>query len=152
MKVKHLILFIAFLFLGSLLNAQIYLGKTCNIKIFSDGPIEDIDAANTSSKPILNIASNSIAIKITIKGFTFEKKLMEEHFNEKYMESDKYPYATFSGKINETVDYSKDGSYKVTTTGKLNIHNVEKERTLDGVVTIKAVSYTHLTLPTNREV
>lgn len=137
MNFKYIIPVIIFLLGNSALKAQIYLGKTCEIKIFSDGPVEDIDAANITSRPILNTTTNEIAIKITIKGFNFDKELMEEHFNEKYMESDKYPYSTFAGKINEKIDYSKDGVYKVTVTGKLKIHDVEKERTLDGTVTVK---------------
>jgi polyisoprenoid-binding protein YceI len=62
---------------------------------------------------------------------------MEEHFNEKYMESEKYPNSIFSGKINETIDYTKDGSYDVTVTGKLNIHGVEQLRTFKGKVMVK---------------
>lgn len=137
MKLKYILL-LAFLIFGNMfLKAQIFIGKTCEVKIFSDGPIEDIDAINKTSKPILNIANNEIAVKITIKGFDFDKELMEEHFNEKYMESDKIPYATFAGKINEKVDLTKDGTYKVTVTGKLKIHDVERERTLDGTITVK---------------
>jgi len=62
---------------------------------------------------------------------------MEEHFNENYMESEKFPNAEFKGKINEKVDYKKDGEYKVTVTGKLTIHGVVKERTIEGKITIK---------------
>lgn len=134
---KYILSFLAIISASTFLNAQIYMGKTCEIKIFSDGPIEDIDAKNTTSKPILNTATNDIAIKITIKGFDFDKELMEEHFNEKYMESDKYPYATFAGKINEKIDYTKEGTHKVTVTGKLKIHDVEKERTIDGTLSVK---------------
>lgn len=137
MKIKNILPIIAIISGPAILNAQIYLGKTCEIKIFSDGPIEDIDAKNTTSKPILNTTTNDIAIKITIKGFDFDKELMEEHFNEKYMESDKYPYSTFAGKINEKIDYTKDGVHKVTVTGKLKIHDVEKERILEGTITVK---------------
>lgn len=137
MKSKHIFTILALLSASTLLNAQIYLGKTCEIKIFSDGPIEDIDALNTTSKPILNTATNDFAVKITIKGFNFDKELMEEHFNEKYMESDKIPYSTFAGKINEKIDYKTDGVHKVTVTGKLKIHDVEKERTIDGTLTVK---------------
>lgn len=137
MLYKNIFLSAVLAFLSLSLRAQIYLGKECSIKIFSDGPIEDIDAVNTSSKPILNTSTNEIAIKITIKGFDFEKELMEEHFNEKYMESDKIPYSTFTGKINEKIDYTKEGIHKVTATGKLKIHDVEKERTLDGTLTVK---------------
>ena len=62
---------------------------------------------------------------------------MQEHFNEKYMESDKYPRATYKGKINENIDWSKNGVYQVSSTGVLNIHNVEKIYTEKGTLTIK---------------
>ena len=137
MKSKTILSVAGVFFSAFALNAQIYMGKTCEISFFSKGPIEDISAVNKTTKPILNTATGDIAVKITIKGFEFEKKLMQEHFNEKYMESDKFPYTTFTGKINEAVDYKKDGVYKVTVTGKLNIHGVEKERTIEGTVTVK---------------
>ena len=133
---RILLVFVSFL-IPLFGHSQIFLGKACEISFFSDGPVEDISAVNKSTKPILNTAKNEIAIKVTIKGFDFEKELMEEHFNEKYMESDKFPYSTFTGKINEQVDYKQDGTTKVTVTGKLNMHGVEKERTLDGNVTVK---------------
>ena len=60
---------------------------------------------------------------------------MEEHFNENYLETEKYPKASFNGNINEEVDLSKDGTYEVTATGKLLIHGIEKERTLTGTIT-----------------
>ena len=62
---------------------------------------------------------------------------MQEHFNENYVETEKFPNAIFKGKINEKVDWTKDGETKVTVTGKLNMHGVEKDRTIDGKVTVK---------------
>ncbi len=62
---------------------------------------------------------------------------MQEHFNENYMETPKYPNASFRGKINEKIDYKKDGVYKVTCTGKLNMHGVDQLRTIDGTITVK---------------
>ena len=117
--------------------SQIYTGKSYEIGFFSHGPIEDIAATSKSAQVMMNTAKNDVAVKVTVKGFTFEKKLMQEHFNEKYMESDKFPYASFSGKIKDTIDYKKDGVYKVTVTGKLNMHGVEKERTIPGTITVK---------------
>ena len=62
---------------------------------------------------------------------------MQEHFTEKYMESDKYPNATYSGKINEDIDLSKDGTYQVTSTGKIAMHGQEKELTTPGTFIVK---------------
>src|ERR1035437_2687843 len=138
MQVKKIFLITILSFGCMILKAQIYMGKTCEISFFSKGPIEDIYAINKSSKPILNTATNDVAIKITIKGFEFDDKLMEEHFNEKYLESDTYPYAIFTGKINEKIaDFKKDGTYKVTVTGKLTMHGVEREITIKAVATVK---------------
>ena len=62
---------------------------------------------------------------------------MEEHFNEKYMESDKFPMATFKGSIKDAVDLTKNGDYKVTAAGKLTIHGVEHDITAPGTVSVK---------------
>jgi hypothetical protein len=134
---KKLALSLITLAIGPVMSAQIYIAKTCEISFFSDAPVEDIAAVNKACKPIINTATNDIQMKIVISAFQFEKPLMQEHFNENYMESEKYPNAIFKGKINEKIDWTKDGEHKVTVTGKLNIHGVEKDRTLDGVVKVK---------------
>ncbi len=113
------------------------MAKTCDVCFFSSGPIEDIKADNKAAKPILNTSTGDIQIKIPMSGFVFEKPLMQEHFNENYVETEKFPNAVFKGKINEKVDWTKDGESKVTITGKLNMHGVEKDRTIDGKVTVK---------------
>lgn len=136
MKAKFIFLS-AIIFSAGFSNAQIYSGKSYEVSFFSDGPVEDIAATSKSAQVILNSAKNEIAVKVTIKGFDFEKELMQEHFNEKYLESDKYPYATFTGKIKDTIDYKKDGIYKVAITGKLKMHDVEKERTIQGTLIVK---------------
>jgi hypothetical protein len=134
---KKLILFSVAFALSTLVKAQIYIAKSCEISFFSSSPLEDIQAVNKASKPIINTATNDVAVKIVISGFQFEKPLMQEHFNENYMESEKFPNATFKGKINEAVDWTKEGEQKVTVTGKLMIHGVEKDRTINGVIKIK---------------
>jgi hypothetical protein len=119
------------------LRAQIYMAKFCEISFFSEAPLENIEAINKSSKPIMNTSTGDLQIKISIKGFVFPKPLMQEHFNENYMESDKFPDAIFKGKINDKIDYTKDGEYKTTATGKITIHGVEKDITIEGILTIK---------------
>lgn len=123
-------------------KAQIYVSKSCEISFFSSAPLENITAVDKATKPLLNTANGEVKFKITIKGFTFEKQLMQEHFNENYMESEKYPYAEFKGNINEKVDYTKDGTTDVTVTGKMTIHGVEKERTIKGKITVKGKEIT----------
>lgn len=133
---KITLLFIGTLFCSSIF-AQIYIAKKCEISFFSHSPIMDIKAVNKAAKPLINTSTGDVQIKITMTAFEFEKPLMQEHFNEEYVESEKYPNAIFKGKINEKVDFTKDGDTKVTVTGKFNIHGVEKERTIDGIVSIE---------------
>lgn len=118
-------------------NAQIYTAKTggTSISFYSEAPLENIEAVNKSASIVLKTSTNDLQMSITIQNFKFKNALMEEHFNENYMESTKYPKCVFKGKINETVDYEKDGEYKVTVTGKLELHGVTKDVTMDGVLT-----------------
>ncbi len=133
---KVFLLIIGFVFTTGAF-AQIYIAKTCEISFFSASPLENIQATNKAAKPLLNIATNDVQIKIPNTGFVFEKPLMQEHFNENYMETEKFPNTIFKGKINEKVDWTKDGEYKVTVTGTLSMHGVDKPITTDGLVTIK---------------
>ncbi len=117
--------------------AQKYSSTTSEVGFYSEAPMEKIQATNKDGKSVLNTAANEIGFVVAIRGFHFEKPLMEEHFNENYMESEKYKTAMFKAKINEAVDYKKDGTYDATATGKMNIHGVEKEYTIPGKITVK---------------
>lgn len=118
-------------------KAQIYTAKdgATNISFFSEAPLENIEAVNKGATIVFKTTTGDIQMSITIQNFKFKNALMEEHFNENYMESDKYPKAIFKGKINEPVDYTKEGEQKVTVTGKLEIHGVTREVTLNGSIT-----------------
>lgn len=139
---KKLVVSVIATLITTALSAQIYIAKTCEISFFSASPLENIEAINKASKPLINTASNDVQIKIVISAFQFEKPLMQEHFNENYMESEKIPNAFFKGKINEKIDWTADGEHKVTVTGKLTIHGVDKDRTIDGTVSIKGKQVT----------
>ncbi|MDB5274566.1 MAG: YceI family protein [Chitinophagaceae bacterium] len=139
--VKHLLLSLVFVFSGSLYvvaqsNTSMYKSIKSSVQFFSETPIENIDAISKSMVSAINTSNQNVAAVIAIKTFHFNNAFMEEHFNEKYMESDKYPKATFSGLINEKINFKEPGSYKITVTGKLNIHGVEKVRTISGTLTI----------------
>lgn len=116
---------------------DIYSSKNGQVSFYSSTPLEDIEAKSANGVGILTISKNEILFNVQIKSFVFDKALMQEHFNENYLESDKYPTATFRGKINETIDYTKDGEYKVSATGKLNMHGVNQDRTINGTMKIK---------------
>ncbi len=139
---KHLLLLVATVALSANMSAQIYMANNCVISFFSESPLENIEAVNKAAKPIVNTATGDIQIKIAMNAFVFEKPLMQEHFNENYVESEKYPSAIFKGKINEKVDWTKDGEYKVTVTGTLDLHGVKKEKTLEGIITVKGTQIT----------
>lgn len=114
-------------------QAQKYVLSKGVITFFSEAAIEDIKATNKKSSSIFNSSTGKIAFAIPINEFQFNKKLMQEHFNEKYMESDKYPRSTFSGKLS---GFNKDaaGKQNVNASGKLTIHGVTKEINVSGVV------------------
>ncbi len=120
-------------------KAQIYksIDKGVNVSFFSETPVENINAKSNIGSSLLNTSTDSVAFRVPVSSFQFEKALMQEHFNENYMETPKYPNASFRGKINEKVDYKKDGVYKVTCTGKLNMHGVDQLRTINGTITVK---------------
>ena len=125
-------------------NAQLFRGKpdASTISFFSKSPLEDIEATNKKAAVVLRTTTNDIQFGVPMISFKFPKPLMEEHFNENYVESDKYPTCTFKGKINETIDYTKDGENKVTATGTMNLHGVSKEVEAAGTLTIKGKEIT----------
>ncbi len=120
-------------------KAQLYKNKAdaTIISFFSKAPLEDIDATNKKATIVLKTTTNDIQFGVAMLSFKFPKPLMEEHFNENYVESAKYPTCTFKGKIKETIDYTKDGENKVTVKGNLDLHGVAKEIEVPGTLTVK---------------
>lgn len=109
--------------------AQKYITRTGHISFFSETSMENIEAHNKTVTAVMDVASKRIQFAVTMKSFVFEKALMQEHFNENYVESDDFPKATFSGMIPDldNVNFDKDGVYNVTVEGELTIHGVTKK-------------------------
>lgn len=103
------------------------------IRFYSHATIEDITATNEKISSAFETGSGSIAFVVPINQFIFAKALMQEHFNEKYMESERYPRATFQGKI-VGYDPGVTTSQSVNAQGKLTIHGVTREVTVPGQI------------------
>ncbi len=130
-----LILFLC-LMMGNVLAQDVLIARNAQVSFFSETPLENISGLNKNVTAILNTKTSEVAVKMQVAQFEFPNKLMQEHFNENYLESDKYPAASFTGKIQEKVDFSKEGTQTVTAKGMLNMHGVAKERTLTGKLTV----------------
>jgi hypothetical protein len=118
-------------------KAQLYKSTEGTVSFFSETAIENIDATSKNIESIIDCSTNEIVFSVAITSFQFRREKMQEDFNEDYMESDKYRDATYKGKINEKINWKKDGTYKITSQGVLTIHGVAKERTDTGTVSIQ---------------
>lgn len=104
----------------------------------SEAPLELIEASSDQLKGVIDPAERTFAFSIRINTLEgFNNTLQKIHFNENYMESKKYPTASFAGRIIEDISFDQDGIYTVRAKGKLLIHGVEQERIIKGQLTIK---------------
>lgn len=115
--------------------AQKYTVEKSNVVFFSDTAIEDITAKNSKSMSIFNLETGEIAFSIPIQEFQFAKSLMKEHFNEKYMDTEKFPKSTFAGKITD-FDSKRSGTQNAKAEGRLTIHGVTRDVDIPGTVEI----------------
>ncbi|WP_225975349.1 YceI family protein [Panacibacter ginsenosidivorans] len=134
---------ITFLFLltgcfGFVQAQSIYQTVSGKISFSSEAPLELIRASSDQLAGLLDNDKRTFSFKINIRSFQgFNSPLQKEHFNENYMESDRFPQASFSGKIIEEVDLNKDGEYEVRAKGLLTIHGVAQERIIKTNVSVK---------------
>ena len=134
----HKYTFILFLISFSLSTKSqtIYIVEKGNVTFYSYAPIEDIKAESNQVNGLINTVTGEMAFIIPVRSFHFAKSLMEEHFNEKYLESEKFPQATFKGKINEKIDLAATGIFQMTSNGTLYIHGKEKQINEKGTLEI----------------
>lgn len=141
MKTK-IISFYLFLFLGASTfilhaqNANVFTSKNFKISFYSKTPVEDINAESKVVTCILIKNTKTLLFQVPIRTFKFPISMMEEHFNESYLESDKFPTAKFKGTLLDSVNYALDGNYPVRVQGVLSMHGVDKPRTIKGIIHI----------------
>jgi hypothetical protein len=119
------------------LQAQPMVTRSGYIGFFSKTPLEDIKAENQQVNAVLDPEKKNLAFALLVKGFLFTKALMQQHFNENYIESDKYPKANFSGSYSGEVDLTRNGSYPVMVKGNLTLHGVTKNIEVPAVLEVK---------------
>lgn len=107
-------------------SGQRYLTKTGHIWFHSDAPLETIEAHNRQVNAAFDANTGAFVFKVLMKSFIFEKALMQEHFNENYVNSDKFPNATFKGKVMNlsSLNLDKQGVYNMEVEGELTIHGI----------------------------
>jgi len=136
---KMSFIFMALLCMAGTKAQDLFITRHGQVSFFSKTPMENIDAVNNEVSSVFNSKTGEIGFAVLVKSFHFERALMEEHFNENYMESDKYPKAGFKGKLSNAgaIDFSKDGTYNVTAEGDMTLHGITQKISVAGIVIVK---------------
>lgn len=134
---KTLLLGFVGLVFSTLVAAQPLMTRTGYVSFFSSTPLEDIKAENNQVQGAIDPAKKTVAFAMLMKSFLFDKELMQEHFNENFVESDKFPKATFNGTYTGDVNLSKNGSYPIQVTGSITLHGVTKQLTAPATLVVQ---------------
>jgi len=136
---KLCLIIVSFILSGTYANGQKYYSKTGAVHFLSEAPLEKIEASNNNAYVVFDATTGQMEWSVLIKGFKFEKALMQQHFNENYMDSDQFPKALFKGTIvgKAGINFEKDGSYNVEASGNITIHGVTKPLTAPGQMIVK---------------
>lgn len=121
---RYLVLLMMF---SSSVFAQKYMSKDGYVHFFSEAPMENIEAENRQVAGVVDATTGEFAFKVLIEAFQFEKSLMQEHFNENYMESDQYPFSTFTGSIKGFEKLDLSARQEVEVSGQMSMHGVAKK-------------------------
>jgi polyisoprenoid-binding protein YceI len=134
---------VAGLWLGGLAGPQVvqaqgkYMTRAGHVSFFSASILEDIEARNDKVAAVLDMAAGQMAFSVPIHEFQFKRTLMQEHFNENYMESEKYPKSTFTGQVTNAPQVLKQlasGPQNVEVEGTLTLHGVTRKMVISGTL------------------
>lgn len=120
-------------------SPTVFTTKTGQVRFEASSPLEDIEATNESTAAVLNLATAQLAFAVPVTGFKFKRTLMQVHFNENYLESEKYPLATFKGRLagGSPAELATPGPHPVQVTGELAIHGVTRTITAPATLELK---------------
>ena len=139
MQISFKIIFIISMVASLVFSKDLYMTRNGNVDFFSSTPLEDIKAVNNQVSCVLNKENGQFAFQVPIKAFTFKNALMQEHFNESYLESDIYPKSIFKGEIIgwDDIQLSQD-SLNILIEGDLTIHGVKNQVRQSGRVWVSS--------------
>ncbi|RYD57329.1 MAG: YceI family protein [Sphingobacteriales bacterium] len=138
MYIRSLILIVLMAISSIAIAQDIYEVSTGSISFNSKAPQELINASSPQLKGVVDARKKTFVFKINVASFQgFNSPLQQEHFNENYMETNKFPEASYAGKIIEDVNLLVDGTYDVRVKGKLKIHGLEQERIINSRIVVK---------------
>jgi hypothetical protein len=114
--------------------AQKYLTRSGEVRFFSKAPLENIEAMNHQASCIVDTQTGEVVSRILLKAFQFEKALMQEHFNENYVESDKYPQAVLNAKISnlDKIDFTSNKKQAVILDAQFTLKNITRSMSIAG--------------------
>ena len=135
MKNKIILLLLTIITINA--EAQVNFTRNGKVTFFSKASVENIEAINNEVSSFFNAKNGEFVFVVLIKSFKFQKALMEEHFNENYLESAIYPKATYTGKLIDKLELSQEGKFTARSKGWLNIHGVAQERISKSVFVLK---------------
>ena len=127
------LILICLLFSTQLIAQQYYINKG-KVSFFSEAPIENISAINEDVSAIVDSQTGGFAFRLKIEDFTFTSSLMQEHFNESYLESEKYPLSTFTGVIDNFSNLDLSTKQNLKVYGSLSIHGISKDAQMTAIV------------------
>jgi len=116
---------------------SVYVSDTSSIRFFSRTPLENIEAVNHEGKSTISPSNYTVQFQVPVTGFRFANKLMEKHFNSMYLETDKFPFASFRGKVADSLDLSMDTVYLTKATGIMKLHGRDHAGVYQGRVESK---------------
>ncbi|CAN5333877.1 hypothetical protein BH23BAC2_BH23BAC2_24600 [soil metagenome] len=123
---RYLSILLCILMANICISQELYHTTSAELEFYSEAPIEDIQAKSNKGISVINLETGSIAFQVKINTFQFKKALMQEHFNENYMESEKFPRASFKGEM-RNLDISNNKEQEIVLKGTLTIHGVTRE-------------------------
>ncbi len=136
MKTRMIALLVACFVLLQVQAQKVYSTKSATVRFVA---VDDNDIDATNKKAVSRLETNGkLSFIMLMKDFSFDMETMQEHFNEEYVESDKFPRGFFNGQITniKSVNFAKDGKYPVIVKGNMQVHGVNKAIQTNGVIEI----------------